>query len=356
VNTNTLLVVDDRRASRKLLVAYLKKAGYTDILEAESGEQALEICKKSRPNMILLDIVMPGMNGYEVCEALKKDPELSSIPVIFLSALDDTDAKVKAFEKGGVDYLTKPFELQEIKARVGVHLKLFNMTKELERHSRELEKLVENKVRELYSAQIATIYAIACLAEARDYETGMHLHRTQALGKVLVEAVRDYTVYSNLIDDGFITAFCETIPLHDIGKVAIPDAILRKPGKLTPEEYEIIKTHTTIGAETLEQVRKMYPENRFISTSIDIAHFHHEKWDGSGYPKGLKGAEIPLTARIAALIDVYDALRSQRPYKRAFRHEEARLIILEERGRHFDPVIVDAFIKAENEFACLEGY
>ena len=353
---NTIMVVDDKKASRKLLTTYLKNAGHHDIIEAESGCQALEMARARKPDLILLDIVMPGISGYEVCSLLKNDPELAHIPVIFLSSLDSVGDKVKAFEKGGVDYLTKPFEFREVKARVETHLKIFNLQKELEKHNRHLERLVDEKLKELYSAQMATIYALACLAEARDYDTGAHLDRTRFLGKILIARLRDSSPYTQLIEDSFAETFHEALPLHDIGKVAVPDAILRKPGKLTPEEFEIIKTHTSVGAKTLQQVKDMYPENRFISMGIDIAHFHHEKWDGSGYPQGLKETEIPLAARIAALIDVYDALRSQRPYKDAYTHEKAEAIILSESGKHFDPVIVEAFMSVKEKFAAVKNY
>ncbi|NLO90092.1 MAG: two-component system response regulator [Clostridia bacterium] len=352
----TILIVDDKKINRSLLKRYLIHAGYKRIFEAENGEQALEMAREVKPDLILLDIVMPGMSGYEVCRILKRDPKLKNIPIIFLSVLMDVEDKVRAFEEGGVDYITKPFEFEEVRARVQAHLRLFYLQRELERYNKYLETMVEEKVREIYDAQMATIYAIARLAEKRDYETGQHLERTREYCRLLAEWLLRHSRYKAFIDEKFIKVLYEASPLHDIGKVGVPDAVLLKPGRLTPEEFEIIKTHTIIGAQTLEEVREKYPENAFISMGIEIARSHHEKWNGSGYPDGLKGDEIPLSARIMALADVYDALRSQRPYKEAYSHEKSREIIVAEKGKHFDPLLVEAFLAVEKDFAAVHDY
>jgi len=294
--------------------------------------------------------MMPEMDGFQVCRRLKAEEKLRAIPVIFISALDDTESKLKAFSQGGVDYVTKPFQEAEVLARVRTHLELRRLQRELEIHNLHLEELVREKVQEISDSQLATLVAVSKLAECRDDETGHHIERTRIFCRMLVEQMKKNSRYGESITDAFIENIYHAAPLHDIGKVGIPDAILLKPGKLTPEEFEIMKTHTTIGADTLQAVRTRYPKNAFINMGIALTRSHHEKWDGSGYPDGLAGEDIPLSARIMALADVYDALRSKRPYKEAFSQEKARAIIEEGAGRHFDPVVVEAFLTLEAEF------
>jgi putative two-component system response regulator len=291
------------------------------------------------------------MNGFEVCERLKADEVLKDIPVLFISALSETADKVKAFSVGAVDYVTKPFQFEEVHARVETHLRLRRLQVELERHNLHLEELVTEKVREISDSQLATIHAVSKLAESRDDDTGHHIERTQTFSKVLAETLRKNPRYAGSINDTFVENIYHASPLHDIGKVGIFDNILLKPGKLTAEEFEIMKTHAMIGANTLQSVRNKYPKNAFINMGIDIARSHHEKWDGSGYPGGLTGEDIPLSARIMAVSDVYDALRSKRPYKPAFTHEKSCEIIMEGAGRHFDPAVIEAFTAVEAEFA-----
>lgn len=349
--TPKILIVDDKKINRELLKHHLQSASFTKVLEAASGKEAVKQVKDQRPDLVLLDIVMPGMDGYEVCKHLKNDQQLKDIPIIFLSALTETMDKVKAFNEGGVDYIAKPFAFEEVQARVKNHLKIHSLQKDLERHNKHLEEMVEEKVKEISDSQIATIFAIAHLAEARDYETGAHLERTRDYCRMLADWLAGYPEHRNLITEDYVRRIYETSPLHDIGKVGVPDAVLLKPGKLSAEEFEEIKKHTTIGAETLNQVETRYPENKFIAMGKEIARFHHEKWDGSGYPDRLAGENIPLSARIMALADVYDALRSHRPYKKAFSHEKSCHIIVDDRGKHFDPLLVDAFLALEDKFA-----
>ena len=342
-----ILVVDDSAANLRLIGDLLKGYGYR-LHVVSSGPAALRSAKSEPPDLILLDIDMPGMNGYEVCEELKSDTRSKDIPVIFLSALNETLDKVRAFRMGAVDFVTKPFQIDELLARIGTHL-------ELNAHRRHLERLVQSKVKSIGDAQLATIFAMSRLAEARDEDTGKHIERTQTFCRILAEILRDRFDMADQID----VTFCETIftasPLHDIGKVAIRDNILLKPARLTADEFEIMKTHTTHGANTLLAVLKKYPGNRFLQMGSEIARSHHERWDGMGYPDGLAGAAIPLAARIMAVADVYDALRSKRPYKEPFPHEQTLPFIREGRGTHFMPEVVDAFLLLESEFMRLRA-
>jgi len=348
--TANIMVVDDTPANLNLLEKMLQDKGY-HVLAFPGGKMALNAATKSPPDLILLDINMPEMDGFEVCERLKADAALKEIPVIFISALTETADKVKAFAMGGVDYVNKPFQFEEVNSRVQTHLRLRKLQFELEKHNLHLEELVKEKVREISDSQLATINALAKLAESRDDDTGQHVERTRIFCIILAEKLRETSRYTGSIDAAYLENIYHAAPLHDIGKVGIPDNILLKPGKLTPEEFEIIKTHTVIGANTLQIARSKYPRNALINMGIAIARFHHEKWDGSGYPDGLAGEAIPLAARIVAVADVYDALRSKRPYKDAFTHEKSYAIIREGSGSHFDPALVEAFTAVESEFA-----
>ena len=346
----TIMLVDDTPANLKLLQQMLQAKGYL-VLTFPRGKMALNAAAKNPPDLILLDITMPEMNGFEVCERLKADATLKEIPVIFISALTETEDKVKAFAAGGVDYVSKPFQFEEVNARVETHLRLRKLQLELSRHNLHLEDLVKEKVQEISDSQLATINAMSKLAESRDDDTGQHIERTRTFCKFLAEKLRDTARYAGSIDAAYLENIYHAASLHDIGKVGISDNILLKPGKLTPAEFEIMKTHTIIGADTLQTARSKYPLNVFINMGMAIARSHHERWDGSGYPDGLAGEEIPLTARIMAIADVYDALRSKRPYKPAFTHEKSCQIIWEGSGRHFDPALIAAFTLVEPAFA-----
>jgi len=336
-----IMVVDDTLANVQILSSMLKKRGYK-VRPALNGRLALEAADKNPPDLILLDISMPEMDGFEVCRRIKNNSSTRDIPIIFISALSETLDKITAFSLGGVDYITKPFQLEEVLARVETHLEIRRLRSDLEKHNLYLANLVEEKVKEITESQMATIIALAKLAERRDDDTGKHLERVQSLCKLLAGHLYENQQKTE-ITPHFIENLYFASALHDIGKVGIQDNILLKPGKLTPEEFTIMKTHTTIGAQTLEAVLERYPKNSFITMGIEIARSHHEKWDGSGYPSGLKGQEIPLSARILTLVDVYDALRSRRVYKPPFDHETTKQIIYESSGSHFDPEIVEAF-------------
>ncbi len=344
-----IIIVDDTSANLEVLAGMLKNSGHK-VRPFLSGRLALQAAENSPPDLILLDIMMPEMDGFEVCRELKASPKLRDIPVIFISALSETMDKVKAFDTGGIDYVTKPFQFEEVRVRVETHLKLRRMQVALEAHNRHLEDLVREQVREISDSQMITIFALAKLAESRDADTGKHLERIQIYCKLLATKLKEDPHYAESITQTYVDNLFHASPLHDIGKVAIPDSILLKTGRLTPEEFEIMKTHSTLGARTLEAVRAKYPKNAFINMGIAIARSHHEKWDGSGYPNGLAGEDIPLAARIVAVADYYDAVRFKRCYKAAATHEEACKFILDGNGAHFSPRIIEAFKGLEKEF------
>ena len=346
----TIMVVDDTPANLALLEDLLGGRGYR-VAAFPRGDLALKAAARKPPDLILLDILMPGMDGFEVCARLKADERLKDIPVLFITALSDTAAKLKAFAAGGVDYVTKPFQFDEVQARVDAHLRLRRLQAQLERSNQRLAEKVSAQVKEISDSQMATIFALAKLAEVRDDDTGRHIERTRTYCRLLAEKLREDPRFAVRIDERFIEDIFRAAALHDIGKVGIPDAILLKPGRLTPKAFEVVKTHCVIGARTLEEAYGSYPGNPFLRMGVDIARSHHENWDGSGYPDGLAGEDIPLAARIMALADAYDTLRSKRTYKEAFSHEKSRKIIAESAGRHFDPSVVDAFVALETEFA-----
>ncbi len=340
----TIMVVDDNPEMLVFLEQMLTRNG-NRVVTFTSGAMALKLAGESAPDLILLDVMMPGMDGYQICEQFKQNPRLREIPVLFMSNIGTTDAKLKAFQAGGVDYITKPFHYEEIQARVGVHLNLRSLQQML-----EFQRLMERKVRELSEAQQATIFAIAKLAEQRDEDTGAHLERVQTYCRLLAEQLGKDSPYAAHITPDFVECIQHASPLHDIGKVAIPDSILLKPNKLSSAEFEVMKTHTVIGGENMQLVYNHYSGNIFIGMGIEIALYHHERWDGTGYPDGLAGKNIPLSARIMALADFYDALRSDRCYRKGLSHEEVKAMILEGNGTHFDPVLVEAFLCLEDEF------
>jgi cyclic di-GMP phosphodiesterase len=345
----SVLVVDDAPENLHVLVRILTGQGYNP-RAVRSGKLALQAAESDPPDLILLDVMMPDMDGLEVCRRIKANDSLKDIPIIFLSALDEMEDKVRAFAAGAVDYVTKPFHFEEVQARVSVQIKLRRLQTELEQHNRHLQDLVRQQVREIAESQMATIFALAKLAEARDDDTGQHLERVQTWCGLLAARCGEQQAHQAEATAAFIENMVHASPLHDIGKVAIRDGLLLKPGKLTAEEFEEMKTHTTMGARTLEAVKGNYPNNAFVRMGIEVARWHHERWDGKGYPDGLSGKDIPLSARIMAVADVYDAMRSNRCYRPAFPHEKAREVIFAGCGSHFDPDIVDAFRGLENTF------
>jgi putative two-component system response regulator len=347
-----VLIVDDASANLELLAGILRERGI-EPRPVLSGKLALMAAQAYPPDLVLLDINMPVMNGFEVYERLKADAALKDIPVIFITALTETSDKVKAFAMGAVDYVTKPFQAEEICARVKAHLRLRKLQLDVEKYNNHLEDLVQEKIKEISLSQMATIFALAKLAESRDSDTGQHLERVQTLSRILASELRGLPQYASIITDQYLENLYQAAPLHDIGKVGIPDAILMKRRKLSTEELVEMRRHTTIGAQTLAAVHAEFPGNSFIAMGIDIAQSHHEKFNGTGYPEGLSGDAIPLSARIVAVADIYDAMRSKRPYKLAMTHDEAADFIIESGGQHLSPDIVAAFSRRVDDFQVL---
>lgn len=345
-----VLIVDDSAAIRALIRSLLQSDYST--MEASQGGEAIAIATGPRkPDLILLDIVMPDMDGYATIEVLQANPLTADIPVIFLTAKTSEENEKRGLAMGAVDYITKPICPSLLLARVHNHLMLKGARDFLKSQNSYLETEVQRRTAELTEVQKATIMAMASLAETRDSDTGNHLHRTQYYVLALAKRLQSNPRFSASLDDRSIDAIYQSAPLHDIGKVGIPDHILLKPGRLTPEEFEIMKTHTVIGRDVIIAAERLITaSDTFLSTARHITYCHHEKWDGSGYPLGLAGEDIPMAARLMALADVYDALISRRIYKEAIPHDMATAIILEGRGAHFDPDIVDAFLDVQNQF------
>jgi putative two-component system response regulator len=350
----SILVVDDTPAISRSLVRLLAEDGLYAIT-ASGGKQALSAVAEVTPDLILLDVMMPDHDGYEVCAQLKAREALKDVPVIFITALVSANDKVKAFAVGGVDYISKPFIPAEVRARVHVHLKVRMLQQRLEMENRALEDQITEQVKEISASQMATIVALARLAESRDDDTGRHIERVQTLCRLLAERLKDEPAFGKQMNDVFITNIFHASPLHDIGKVGIRDAVLLKPGKLTAEEFDEMKTHCAIGAATLQAVQQQYPKNTFVLMGIDIARSHHERWDGRGYPDRLAAAQIPLSARITAVADVYDALRANRCYRPAFSHDQCCQMILEGKGTQFDPTIIEVFSELRERFDALHA-
>ena len=349
----TLLAVDDTADNLALLNDLLSKQYKVKL--ANSGAKALKIAAAAPPpDLILLDIMMPGMDGYEVCRQLKLQAATRDIPVIFLTACADAEAERAGLEAGAVDYVTKPFNPPVLLARVKTHLALKAQADFLRDKSAFLEAEVDKRTREIRAIQDVTIHTLASLAETRDSETGNHIRRTQFYVKALARRLCENPGLAAILTPRYIEMLFKSAPLHDIGKVGIPDSILLKAGRLTPDEFEIMKTHTTLGREAIEHAeQQLGMQVDFLSMSKDIAQSHQEKWDGSGYPQHLAGEAIPLSARLMAVADVYDALISRRVYKAAMSHEQAAAIIIAGRGQHFDPDIVDAFLAIQEEFRAI---
>jgi len=344
-----ILIVDDTPENIDVLIEVL--SDYKRSV-ATNGEKALQIARSDNPpDLILLDIMMPGMDGYEVCEKLKADDKTKTIPVIFLTAMTDEESERKGLGLGAVDYITKPISPPIVMERVKNHLLLKLARESLENQNIILEEKVRERTQELALTQDVTIFCMAVVAEYRDPETGGHIKRTQNYIKALATQLRNYEKYASGLNDQTIELLYKSAPLHDIGKVGVPDSILMKPGKLTDEEFDEMKMHPTYGRDAiLAAERKLGGESTFLRYAREIAYSHQEKWDGSGYPEGLKGDAIPVSARLMAVADVYDALISKRVYKPAFSHKEAIKIITEGKGSHFDPTMVEALLEMEDEF------
>jgi len=350
-----IVLVDDNLANLTIGRNLLKT--FYEAYPAPSAAKLFELLENVTPDLILLDIEMPETDGYETMIRIKADERYSDIPVIFLTAKSDASSEMKGFDLGAVDYISKPFSAPLLLKRIENQLLISQQKKELLKNQEELKDYAENlegkvveKTAEVFNLQNAVLSTVADLVEFRDKGTGGHITRTQLFLQALVNEVIREGTYADEVSKWDMNFFLPSAQLHDVGKIAISDTILDKPAKLTEEEFEIMKTHVEVGVEAIERIMSETKEHAFLDHALLIAGTHHEKWDGSGYPLGLKGLNIPIEGRLMAIADVYDALRSERPYKKPFSHKEACKIIEEGAGKHFDPVLVKAFVKVEDEY------
>ena len=330
-----ILIVDDIEINRMILREILQD-DYS-VFEAANGEGALKILFEDKllPTVVLLDIMMPDIDGFQVLERIKGHAETKSIPVLFITAADSHETESRGLKTGAADYITKPFNHDVIRARVDNHVNLA-------RYQQRLEELVSKKAAEVTKTYEQTLEVLATIIEYRSLESGAHIRRTTLLTEALVAKMLTMDSFRTAMQSENIHSLVKASALHDIGKISISDSILLKPGKLTPEEFDVIKTHTTVGSEIIDSISATLPDSdMYLKYAREICHHHHERWDGKGYPIGLGGEEIPLSARIVSLVDVYDALVSPRCYKSAFSHEKSLEIIMEGRGTQFDPNITD---------------
>lgn len=329
--TPRVMAVDDDDASRIMLKAALESAGY-EVDVTHNPTDVIAAAEAGEISVVISDWNMPGMTGIELCRAIRALGGERYIYLILLTSRSDPDEIVTGLDSGADDFVIKPFNPRELAKRVEIGLRTCAL-----------------------DTRDATIFALAKLAESRDPETGAHLERVQNYARALSEAMLNKGLHPDVIDQAFVALIHATTPLHDIGKVAVPDSILLKPGQLSDTEFDVMKSHTLIGAETLKAVADRYPDAPFLRTACEIARSHHERWDGSGYPDGLSGTDIPLAARIMALADVYDALVSKRVYKAAMEHDVAVRIISESAGSHFDPQLVEIFLEIEAKFNAIHA-
>ncbi|MEW6513015.1 MAG: two-component system response regulator [Pseudomonadota bacterium] len=345
----TILIVDDS-AENLHVMSGLLQSDYR-VLAATTGERCLELARSHpAPDLILLDIMMPGLDGYQTLERLRAEPATREIPVIFVTAMGGSEAQLHGLAVGAVDYITKPIDPPLVLARVKTQIELKQARDWLKDKNAWLEAEIAQRLAENETIQIISIRALAHLAEIRDPETGNHIHRTQNYVCALAHRLREHPRFADFLTERNIDLLVKSAPLHDIGKVGVPDQILLKPGPLTAEEWEVMKTHAKLGSDAIELAEGDAEQTvAFLTLAKEIAHWHHEKWDGSGYPDGLAGESIPIAARLMALADVFDALISARPYKPAMGFDKAREIIVAGCGHHFDPDMTNAFVEIFDE-------
>ncbi|MDR2865484.1 MAG: response regulator [Spirochaetaceae bacterium] len=351
----TIFLVDDN-STNLMNGMNLLNARY-NVFTAPSAKKMFSLMEKHRPDLILMDIEMPEMNGYEAIKILKSNPETRDIPVIFLTGKNDVNSELEGLNAGALDYISKPFVPPLLLKRIEVHLlietqkhTMKQQREELKNFNENLQQMVDEKTKTVVELQDSILKTVADIVECRDDITGGHIERTQRGVGLLVELIKDHPCYRSDMSEWNIKLLLQSSQLHDVGKIAISDRILQKPGCLTKEEFEEMKKHTVLGVQIIEKIEATTKANDFLKYAKIFAGTHHERWDGSGYPGGLKGEMIPLQSRIMAIADVYDALTSERPYKKAFPHEEAVRIITEGRGTQFDPVLTDMFIESAGLF------
>jgi putative two-component system response regulator len=357
-----VVVVDDQPENLKLLVGLL--APHFTVHPFMRGGDLYRYLEAGHPaDLVLLDVVMPAPDGLEICRVLRQNPDLLDVPIVFLTSLDSCADEEIGLSTGAVDYITKPFSPPIVLARVAHHVRLGRALRTIQNLNDFLDERVEERTAELVRknselmrTQEATIHALSVLVETRDSDTGHHIHRTQHYLRELAQAARQHADFALQLDDAMITELFRSAPLHDIGKVAIPDRVLLKPGRLDPDEFNLMKTHTTHGRDAIARAEQILgSSDSFLHHARDIAYSHHERWDGGGYPQGLSGEDIPLSARLMAIADVYDALISSRSYKTGMSHDKAVAIIREGHGTQFDPRVVDIFLDIHNRFDEIAG-
>ena len=350
-----IILVDDNLANLKIGNNILEEK--YDVATAPSAKKMFSLLENNNPALILLDIDMPEMNGFEAIEILKSKQETKNIPVIFLTAKNEAADEFVGLSLGATDYITKPFQPPLLLKRIEVHILVEEQRKTLETQAAELknfnnnlQKMVEYKTQSVIELQNALLKTMAELVECRDDITGSHIERTQRGIKIMLEELGKNGIYQDETKGWDMNLLLQSCQLHDVGKISIDDNILKKPGKLSDEEFEIMKKHTVFGEQIIEKIKTLAKESDFLTYAKIFAASHHEKWDGAGYPRGLAGNKIPLLGRIMAVADVYDALTSVRPYKKAFTHKEAVQIIIDNGGTQFDPELVEVFLRAEEKF------
>lgn len=339
-----ILIVDDVEADLFYLRDVVEHAGY-HARTAVRGDEAITMARAKRPDLILLDITMPDMSGFKVCAILKKDVRFRKVPIIFVSASKLEDDKVRAFQLGGVDYVSKPVCEPELQMRMECHLSNSRRMNELEESNKRMNLMIAEQMNRVEQEKKNMLLALAMLSENKEHMAGNHIYNIRRNCRLFAQSLQFSTKFESRISNSFIDCIEMASGLHDIGKIRISDEILLKPGPLSDEEIPLIHQHPAMGAAMLRNIYSVISENEFIDMAIDIAMYHHEKWDGSGYPKGLKGEEIPLSARIVAIVDAYDALANDRVYKKAFSVEKCRSIMREEAGKSFDPDMIEVFLK-----------
>ncbi|MDR1396959.1 MAG: response regulator [Desulfarculales bacterium] len=358
----TVMIADDSIAN--LRAAKNALADAYEVFTVPSAAKMFDLLTRNKPRLILLDIEMPDMDGYETIKLLKDNPDTREIPVIFLTGKNDPENELKGLTLGAIDYISKPFMPQLLLRRVQLHLTVEDQKRVMEEQSlslqrqsaelrdfnNSLQKMVEEKTGRILELQNAILNTVADLVESRDADTGGHIERTQRHLKILIAGLENLALYREQTSTWDIALMLQSSQLHDVGKIAIPNHILNKPGRLTPGEFEEMKGHVSIGVKIIERIEAETSDCKFLQYAKILTGSHHEKWDGSGYPLALAGEEIPLPGRLMAIADVYDALISKRPYKKPFSHKEAVGVILQERGRHFDPVLTDVFEQFADQF------
>ena len=356
----TVFIVDDDETNRMAAKTALENIYNSYALP--SAQKMFKLLEKIRPDLILLDVDMPDMNGYEALSIMRADEKLKFIPVVFLTAKLDAESEIRGFEMGAIDFVHKPFSPPALIKRIEVHLllesqrkTLLSQTEELNNYANNLHAMVLQKVENIIDLQSALLKTMAEMVECRDSNTGGHIERTQRYIRLLVDEIKKTELYINQTKAWDVDMLIQSCQLHDVGKISINDSILRKPGKLDEAEFNEMKKHAAYGEQLIKKIESLTKESDFLNCARIFAGSHHERWNGMGYPRGLSGEEIPLEGRIMAVADVYDALVSERSYKKPFNHKQAVEIIRKDSGTHFDPNIVDVFLNVADDFGALSS-